>query len=171
MLNSIELIDLLKNKKYNIEVHEHEAFFTVQNSREFRGKIKGSHSKNLFLKNKKNNYFLFSCEENDEINLKKISKSLNLGNISFAKEEYLDHYLKIKPGSVSPFALLNDECGRVDFYLERKLYESKYINFHPLINTLTITIETDKFIEFMIENNKKIHIFSSTEGTVLKTYG
>ena len=57
------------------------------------------------------------------------------------------------------------------FYLEKNLYESKLLNFHPLINTLTITIETHKFIEFMIENNKKIHIFSSTDGKVLKTYG
>ncbi len=170
MMNSLELINLLKKTKYNIEVHEHEALFTVQNSRELRGKIKGAHSKNLFLKNKKNKFYLLSCEESDEIDLKKISKSLNLGNISFAKEEYLDQYLKIKPGSVSPFALLNDEYGQVDFYLERSLCESTHINFHPLINTLTITIETDKFIEFMIENNKKIHIFSSTEGVVLKTY-
>ena len=77
----------------------------------------------------------------------------------------------IKPGSVSPFALLNDLENKVDFYLENNLYESKIINFHPLINTFTITIETNKFIEFMIENNKKIHIFSSAQGKILKTYG
>ena len=59
----------------------------------------------------------------------------------------------------------------VDFYLEQTLYESKFVNFHPLINTLTVTIETDRFIEFMIENKKKIHIFSSAEGKVLKIYG
>ena len=170
MLNSLKLIDLLKNKKYNIEVHEHKGLFTVQDSREFRGKIRGAHSKNLFLKNKKNEFFLLSCEENDRFDLKNISKLLNLGNISFAKEEYLDQYLKIKPGSVSPFALLNDENGHVNFYLEKALYESNHINFHPLINTLTVTMETNKFIDFMIENNKKIHIFSSKDGTVLKIY-
>ena len=166
-----QLIELLKKKKYNIEIHQHEALFTVEDSKSLRGKIDGAHSKNLFLKNKKNRFFLLSCEEADKIDLKKISKSLDLGNISFAKEEYLDQYLKIKPGSVSPFALLNDESGKVGFYLEKTLYESKFVNFHPLINTLTITIETNRFIKFMIENNKKIHIFSSTEGKVLKSYG
>ena len=60
---------------------------------------------------------------------------------------------------------------QVSFYLEQTLYESKFVNFHPLINTLTITIETHKFIEFMIENNKKIHIFTSSDGKILKTYG
>ena len=136
-----------------------------------RGQIEGAHSKNLFLKNKKNKFFLLTCEEVNKLDLKKISKSLELGNTSFAKEEYLTEYLKIKPGSVSPFALLNDEKGQVDFYFEQTLYESKFVNFHPLINTLTITIETNKFIEFMIENDKKIHIFSSAEGKILKTYG
>ena len=170
MYNSLELIELLKKKKYDIKVHQHGALYTVEDSKKLRGKIEGSHSKNLFLKNKRNEFFLISCEEADKIDLKKISKSLKLGNISFAKQEYLEQYLKIKPGSVSPFALLNDN-GSVSFYLEQTLYESKFVNFHPLINTFTITIETKRFIEFMIENNKKIHIFSSSEGKVLKIYG
>ena len=171
MYNSTKLIEQLKKKKYNIEVHQHEPLFTVEDSKNLRGKIYGAHSKNLFLKNKKNKFFLISCEESIGIDLKKISKSLELGNISFANKEYLEQHLKIKPGAVSPFALLNDESEQVNFYLEKTLYESNFVNFHPLINTLTITIETNKFIEFMIENKKKIHIFSSTEGKILKTYG
>ena len=171
MYNSFELINLLKKESYNIDVHEHDPLFTVEDSKRLRGEIIGAHSKNLFLKNKKNSFFLLTCEEASRIDLKKISKSLGLGNVSFANEKYLDQYLKIKPGSVSPFALLNDKDVQVSFYLEQTLYESKFVNFHPLINTLTITIETHKFIEFMIENNKKIHIFSSAEEKILKTYG
>ena len=171
MYNSLELIELLKKRKYEIEVHQHDALFTVEDSKKIRGKIDGAHSKNLFLKNKKNKFFLLTCEEGDKIDLKRISKSLELGNISFAKQEYLEHYLKIKPGSVSPFALLNDDDFFVNFYLEKTLYESKFVNFHPLLNTFTITIETNNFLEFLIVNNKKIHIFSSAEGTVLKIYG
>ena len=170
MYNSSKLIELLK-KKYKIEVHQHNALFTVEDSKKLRGNIGGAHSKNLFLKNKKNEFFLLSCEEADKIDLKKISKSLKLGNISFAKEEYLEKYLKIKPGSVSPFALLNDKDHFVNFYLEQSLYESNFVNFHPLINTFTVKIETKKFIEFMIANNKKIHIFTSEKGMILKTYG
>ena len=170
MYNSFELIELLKKENYSITIHQHDALFTVQDSKKLRGEIKGAHSKNLFLKNKKNKFFLLTCEEADEVDLKRVSKSLELGNTSFAKEKYLYQYLKIKPGSVSPFALLNDVGGEVNFYIEKTLYESKLINFHPLINTFTITIETNEFIEFMIENNKKIHIFSSATGKVLKIY-
>jgi len=171
MLDSKVFIKLLSDKGYDYNLQEHEALFTVDDSNKLRGQIKGSHSKNLFLKNKKNKFFLISCEEFTDINLKKISKSLNLGNVSFAKEKYLINLLGIKPGSVTPFALLNDTENKIDFYLEEKLYNSEFVNFHPLTNTATITMKCNKFIEFMIENYKKIHIFSSRKEVVVKTYG
>ncbi len=170
MLNSKEFIMLLNKQGYDHDLNEHQALFTVEDSNKLRGLIKGTHSKNLFLKNKKNKFFLISCEEFTELNLKKISKSLGLGNVSFAKEEYLNNLLGIKPGSVTPFALLNDIENKIEFYLEDKLYNSEFVNFHPLTNKATITISSQKFIEFMIENNKKIHIFSSTEKEVIKIY-
>ena len=171
MLSSNEFIKLLSDQGYDYDLHEHEALFTVKESNKFRGQIKGLHTKNLFLKNKKNKFFLISCHEFTEINLKQFSKSLDLGNVSFAKEEYLIKLLGIKPGSVSPFALLNDTDKEVDFYLEDKLNDSDFVNFHPLTNTATVTMKCINFIKFMIENNKKIHIFSSTEKVIVKTYG
>ena len=170
MLVSKEFIKLFSDKGYDYDLHEHQALFTVEDSNKFRGQIRGSHSKNLFLKNKKNKFFLISCEELTDINLKRVSKFLGLGNVSFAKEEYLINLLGVKPGSVSPFALLNDIENNTEFYLEEKLYNSKLVNFHPLTNTATITISCSSFIEFMIENNKKIHIFSIIEGAIIKTY-
>ena len=171
MLGSKDFIELFNDKGYDYDLHEHQALFTVEDSNKFRGQIKGSHSKNLFLKNKKNKFFLISCEEYTDINLKRISKFLCLGNVSFAREEYLINLLGVKPGSVTPFALLNNTENNINFYLDEKLYNSKFVNFHPLTNTATITMKCSTFIEFMIENNKKIHIFSPAEETIVKTYG
>jgi Ala-tRNA(Pro) deacylase len=170
MLTPKKLIKLLNDKDYDYDLREHNALFTVEESNKLRGEIKGLHSKNLFLKNKKNNFYLFSCEEFTSINLKTISKSLNLGNVSFAKKEYLLDLLGITPGSVTPFALLNNPENNIDFYLEDKLHESEYVNFHPLTNTATVTIKSKEFVKFMIENKKKIHIFSSAKEIILKTY-
>ena len=132
--------------------------------------MKGAHTKNLFLKNKKNQFVLFSCDENSVVDLKNFSKSIGLKNLSFAKPEYLLKFLGIKPGSVSPFGLLNDLENIVDFYLEEMLEKSIYINFHPLTNTSTITLKTSDFISFMIENKKKINIFSLSENRLVKVY-
>ena len=163
MLTPNELITLLDVKGYDYDLHEHKALFTVEDSNKLRGEITGLHSKNLFLKNKKNNFYLFSCEEFSKINLKTISKSLDLGNVSFAKKEYLLELLGVSPGSVTPFALLNNTENNINLYLEDKMHESEYINFHPLSNKATITIKSRDFIEFMIENKKKNTYFLNIE--------
>ena len=160
MLSDSDLLNLISSKELDFQTHNHDPLFTVQDSENLRGKIEGSHTKNLFLKNKKDNFFLFTCDEKANIDLKRFSKSIDAKNLSFANEEYLMEYLGVKPGSVSPYALLNDKNNVVTFYIDEKLVKSKKINFHPLINTKTITINTRDFLEFIIENKININIFS-----------
>ena len=164
-----ELLELFRDKRLEFQIHEHHPLYTVEDSENLRGSIKGFHTKNLFLKNKKDNFFLFSCEENARVDLKRFSKSIDAKNLSFANENYLEKYLGIKPGSVSPYALLNDIENVVEFYLDEKLVKSDIINYHPLINTSTISIKTKDFINFIIENNKKINIFSLDNYNVVDT--
>jgi len=170
MLEKNLLIEMLDDKNIKHKIHYHNPLFTVCDSKKLKASIEGSHTKNLFLKNKKNQFVLLSCEENEVLNLKTYTKAINLKNLSFAKPQYLYKYLGIKPGSVSPFALLNDKDNVVKFYLEEKLFKSQKINFHPLINISTITINTSDFLKFMIDNNKKINIYSNAENRVIETY-
>tara|TARA_B110000196_G_scaffold141053_1_gene122141 strand:- start:369 stop:875 length:507 start_codon:yes stop_codon:yes gene_type:complete len=160
MLTEKNILKLLQNQGFSFKIYNHEALYTVNDSSEKRGEIKGAHSKNLFLKNKKNNFFLISCLENRQVDLKKMTKCLNLGNISFAKEDPLFKWLGVRPGSVTPFGLLNDINNKVEFYLDSGFLTHETINFHPLVNTSTINLLTNDFINFLIENNKKVNIFS-----------
>ncbi len=164
-----DLLDILREKNIDFQVHEHKPLYTVEDSEKLRGKIDGSHTKNLFLKNKKNEFFLFTCNERAKIDLKQFSKSIDAKNLSFANENYLEKYLGIKPGSVSPYALLNDKKNNVSFYLDENLEKSEKINFHPLINDTTITMKTSDFINFILENKKRINIFSLEHYTIVKT--
>jgi len=168
VINKSDLLKILNHKGIKFNKYEHEPLYAVEDSSIKRGNIQGEHTKNLFLKNKKNFFYLFSCEENSVVDLRRFSKSVSAGNLSFAREEYLIKYLGVKPGSVSPYALLNDIDNKVDFYLEDKVYNSKNINFHPLINTSTITIQTRDFLDFMIEKKKKINIFSLENYKIIK---
>ena len=170
MFKKQDLLQNLQKKEIEYKIYEHEAYNTVQDSNQKRTKMNGSHTKNLFLKNKKNQFILLTCNEESVINLKNFSKLIGLGNLSFAKPQYLEKYLGIKPGSLSPFGLINDFENIVYFYLEDILDKSIEINFHPLINTSTITLKTKDFISFMIENNKKINIFSLSENKLIKVY-
>ena len=164
--NENELLNLLHKKNIKYELYNHDALFSVEESRLKRGEIKGSHSKNLFLKNKKNKFFLVSCLETTNINLKKLSKNLNLGNISFAKENYLMEYLGVMPGSVTPFGLINDKRNDVVFYLDKGFLSNDSLNFHPLTNTSTINLQTKDFINFLNDNKKKVNILDFKDYSV-----
>ena len=169
MLTETNLFDLLRVKGLEFQIHNHQPLYTVEDSEKLRGEIEGAHTKNLFLKNKKNDFFLFTCDENAQINLKHFSKSIDAKNLSFANEDYLKKYLGIKPGSVSPYSLLNDIENVVSFYLEESLAKSEKINFHPLENTSTVTTKTKDFIKFILENKKNINIFSLNSYSIVES--
>ena len=143
-----KLLNILNSKKIKFTITEHPPFYTVKEARAFK-KLKGAHTKNLFLKNKKNSFFLISCKDDTKINLKQLKNSPIFGNLSFANEFYLNQYLNLLPGSVTPFGLLFDTDNIVKFYLDCNLLQHRIINFHPLINTATISLETSVFIDFM----------------------
>lgn len=167
MIDEKNLLLKLTLSKIAYKINKHDALFTVEDSFKNRGKIEGAHSKNLFLKNKKDKYFLISCLENSKIELKKISKSLNLGNVSFAKSEALIKLLGVMPGSVTPFGLLNDIENKVEFFLDSGFLGYKKVNFHPLVNTSTITLDFIDFKKFLIENKKKINILDLTDYSII----
>ena len=166
-LDKNSLLIYLNNKGISYVSHEHSPLFTVKESLEKRGKIIGAHSKNLFLKNKKNIFFLFSCLENTNIDLKKLSRSLQIGNISFAKEGALYELLGVNPGSVTPFGLLNDVENKVKFFLDIKFFSYESVNFHPLINTNTINLNVKDLFDLLLENKKDVNIIDFNEYSLI----
>ena len=158
--NKTRLLNALRDFKAPFTVKQHLPLYTVRDSELNRGDLKGIHTKNIFLKNKKNQFFLFSCYEKQIIDIKRLSKSLNIGNLSFAKEDKLRDMLGVLPGSVSPFGLLNDSENLVSFYIDNKILENEYVNFHPLENTSTVNIKSADFLCFLLEKNKIVHTFN-----------
>ncbi len=127
----------------------HPPLHTVAESRALRGKIPGAHIKNLFLKCKKGSLWLLVAPEDAEINLKHLHKRLGSGRLSFGRAELLEEVLGVAPGSVTPFAVMNDTAGRVTVVLDSQLMHEPLINAHPLENTATTTISRDDLLAFL----------------------
>ena len=53
------------------------------------------------------------------------------------------------PGSVTPFALINDPEGRVTVGVDAALLTFAEVNFHPLENTATTRLATQDFLRFV----------------------
>ena len=157
MLSKEKLIKLLDESNCDYEVKEHAPLFTVEDSKSLRGSILGAHSKNLFLKDAKGQFYLLSVEENTKVDLKKIMNFIGSKKLSFAKAEYLESILGIEPGSVSPFALINDVDKKVLFFFDKNFLNYEKLNFHPLVNTATVNIGTSDMIKFIEEKHKPIN--------------
>ena len=129
---------------------EHPPLFTVEQSRALRGTIPGGHTKNLFLIDRKDRLFLLSAEEDANVDLKRLHTKVGAsGRFSFGKPELLRSSLGIEPGSVSPFAAINDADRAVTVVLDEALMRHDTINFHPLINSRTTRIRREDFIRFL----------------------
>lgn len=162
------LLKKLNDENIFFKIFKHKPLYTVDDSIKNRGSISGAHTKNLFLKNKKNKFFLFSCLETTKIDLKKISQSLGLGNISFANENYLYEYLGVLPGSVTPFGLLNDLNNNVKFYFDSEFLKEESVNFHPLKNTMTLNLSAKDLVNFLIKNKKDVNIFNFSNYSIIE---
>ncbi len=99
-------------------------------------------SKNLFLRNAKGNvHYLVVTDVDKKADLKLLAEEIGSTRLSFASEQRLDKYLKVKPGSISAFAVLNDENREVIVVFDKELIGEKHFALHPNENTATVFID------------------------------
>lgn len=145
-----DLFDLLDELGIEVKTTEHEAVFTVGESEHVTAAIPGGHTKNLFLKDKKGNFFLVVAENQAEIPLNRIHSRIGAkGRVSFGNAEKLLEMLGVAPGSVTAFAPINDPEGRVKVVIDEPLLRHGLINCHPLTNTMTTTISREDLLAFL----------------------
>jgi Ala-tRNA(Pro) deacylase len=131
------------------ETMEHEAVFTVEQSAKLEHVLPGGHTKNLFLKDKKDRLFLVVALSTQRIDLKGLHKHLGSDRLSFGRPELLMQVLGVPAGSVTPFALINDKAQRVTVILDADMMRHERLNYHPLENTATTNISGEDLIRFI----------------------
>lgn len=127
----------------------HPPVFTVEEAKALRGELPGSHIKNLFLRNKKGRMWLVTCLEDRDIDLKALGERLEAGRFSFGSAERLMTYLGVRPGAVTPFAVINDKAGAVTMVLDSGVMADGPVNCHPLVNTMTTALAPADLVRFL----------------------
>ncbi|WP_321344030.1 prolyl-tRNA synthetase associated domain-containing protein [Breoghania sp.] len=129
---------------------EHERVFTVAESSKLDRELEGGHTKNLFVKDKKGRLFLVVALADATIDLKHLHKVIGAqGRVSFGNAELLEEVLGVTPGSVTPFALINDAGQRVTPVLDAAMMEYDTLNYHPLSNDATTSISREDLLVFV----------------------
>ncbi len=120
------------------ENSEHEAVFTVEESRGVKEAIPGEHTKNLFLKDAGRAFWLVTVPAEMRVDLKALPAAIGCKRVSFGKPEEMERLLGLAPGSVTPLGAINADPGSIVVVLDRTLAEAERINVHPLRNTATL---------------------------------
>lgn len=131
------------------KAYEHPPVFTVEESQSLRGSVPGGHTKNLFLKDKKDGLWLVVAREDQRVDLNGLAKLLGSPRFSFGSGELLVETLGVPPGAVTPFALMNDATARVQPVLDETMLAADVLNFHPLRNDRTATIASADLVRFI----------------------
>jgi Ala-tRNA(Pro) deacylase len=127
----------------------HPPVFRVEEGQEIKAALPGGHTKNLFLKDAKDQVWLVSALGDTRIDLKALPAVIGSARLSFGREELLWETLGVRPGSVTLFALANDVGRRVRLVLDKALCAHEIVNFHPLTNTATTGVSRKDLMRFL----------------------
>lgn len=148
-VTSDQLLALLERLGIGATTHHHAPAYTVEQGHAVWGGIPGIHCKNLFLKDAKARLWLVVAPADRRIDLKRLPDKIGSARISFGSAELLGEVLGIEPGSVTPFALVNDAERRVTPVLDSWMMSQPLVNYHPLRNDRTTTIAADDLLRFL----------------------
>lgn len=131
------------------ETYNHAPIFTVDEGKDLKKHIPGTHGKTLFLTNKTGNYWLVVAKDDTKTDLKGLSKHLETKRFSFGKPDIMEAMIGVTPGSVTPFALINDKDVQLTVIIDQKLIDSDLVVFHPLKNDKSTVILSADLLTFI----------------------
>ena len=145
-----KVLDKLKELEIFYDMYEHPPLPTIEMALEYWKDLPSTHCKNLFFRNHKGNkHYLVVFECHQQMAIHQIEKMLKQGKLSFASEQRMDKYLGLRPGSVSPFGLINDTNKDVKLFLDKNLKDAANLSFHPNDNTASLVVKNEDFMRYL----------------------
>lgn len=155
----MEIYKFLDSLNIKYKRFDHPAVYTCEESNRLVPNLPGAKTKNLFLRDKKGKrHFLLVVSDKKAVDLKALSKKMEVSNLSFASSDRLKKYLNLDPGSVSLLAIINDKEKRVEVVIDRSIWNKKAMLCHPLVNTSTLVIPMSDIECFIKTTEHKFHI-------------
>ena len=142
-----KIFDILDSLEIEYTNYEHDAVFTCDEAKGVE--IPGKRVKSLLLRNKKaTNFYMVVLGDNKRLDTNDIRAIFDDSKMSFASPERMMEKIWLKPGSVSPFALINNQEKDIRVVFDSEL-KSWLVWFHPLQNDNTIVINMNDIEKFL----------------------
>ena len=129
---------------------DHPPVFTVEEAEKYWEEIDAVHCKNIFLRDAKGRqHYLVIAPIERQLDIRRLWENIGSSRLSFASEQRLLKYLGLKPGSVSPFGLINDPENHTIVYLDESLAYADHLAFHPNTNSITLAVSRPDIERFL----------------------
>ncbi len=150
MIGQPELYALFDEMGITFRYIEHPPTPTIEDARLYWTALDGKHCKNIFLRNHKGNkHYLVVLDCDMSIDMHDLEHRLGEGKLSFASPERMMKYLGLRPGSVSPFGLINDAEHKVIVFFDKNLQKADFLAFHPNDNRASLSVSREDLMRFM----------------------
>ncbi|MDR0241967.1 MAG: prolyl-tRNA synthetase associated domain-containing protein [Burkholderia sp.] len=143
------MLELLEQRGVPFECEDHRPVLNMAESGALALSLDGARCKNLLLQDKQGGLYLIVTVADKALDLRAMACTLNSKRLSFASPERLLDLLGVRPGSLSPLALVNDRDGRVQLVIDTDLADVPVFLFHPLDSTATIALSRRDFEHFL----------------------
>lgn len=145
-----KVFDFLQQQEIEYSFYEHPEAPTIEIASQYWRNDGSKHCKNLFFRNHKGNrHYLVVFDSSQSLAIHDLEHRLKQGKLSFASEQRMERYLGLKPGSVSPFGLINDTENHVHLFLDKNLLQYPSLSFHPNDNRATVVISQEMFAKYL----------------------
>lgn len=158
-MNPVE--HFLQSHTITYNYHAHPAVFTCEQAEIFHELVPGMPGKNLFLVDKKRGrIFLVILPVMKKADLKFLANIFGVSKLSFGSPDLLMEKMWLEPWSVSPFGLINNNDNDIEVYIDTEIYTAELVNFHPNINTASLSLTHEMFQKYLEIIPHEIHTLS-----------
>ena len=144
-----QLLNRLTELGIDAPTVQHRPIYTVKEGETVLENMPGGRCKSLFLKDKRGAFWLVVMLGEDRLDTGALQKNLGAARLSFGKADLMRSVLGVEPGSVTPFAVINETAKAVQVVLQRRMMEMNLLNFHPLRNDATTAISPVDLLKFL----------------------
>lgn len=149
MIGRDALLALLEQQNVPFQCEYHEQVLNMAESGALALSLEGARCKNLLLQDKQENVYLVVTTAHKSLDLSAVAKTLGSKRLSFASAERLFELLGVRPGSLSPLALVNDPARKVRLVIDEALAHEAVFLFHPLDSSATVALARQDFDAFL----------------------
>lgn len=153
-VSSDALLARMENWGIAYRLYEHAPLRTVEDAKVVQQQLLPDspgavHIKNLYVRDRKKRNYLITLEQDRAFDLKGFGKELGVGTLSFGSADRLMEHLGIRPGAVSPLAMVNGAGTGVAFYLDRAIQAASLVYLHPLVNDRSVALTPTALMQVM----------------------